>query len=45
LDDWTIGAAATHVRVGNPLFGYVLFPTYVAALLWTASSCATGGCT
>lgn len=28
------GAVATHVRVGNPLFGYVLFPTYVAAFLW-----------
>ena len=29
------GAIATHVRVGNPLFSHVLFPTYVAALLWT----------
>jgi hypothetical protein len=28
------GAVATHVRVGNPLFGFVLFPVYVAALLW-----------
>jgi hypothetical protein len=28
------GAIATHVRVGNPLFTHVLFPTYVAALLW-----------
>ena len=28
------GAVATHVRVGNPLFSHVLFPTYVAALLW-----------
>lgn len=28
------GAIATHLRIGNPLFGYVLFPTYVAALLW-----------
>jgi hypothetical protein len=28
------GAVATHVRVGNPLFTHVLFPTYVAALLW-----------
>ena len=27
------GAVATHVRVGNPLFTHVLFPTYVAALL------------
>ena len=28
------GAIATHVRVANPLFTHVLFPTYVAALLW-----------
>ena len=28
------GAVATHVRVGNPLFTHVLFPTYVAALVW-----------
>ena len=28
------GAVATHVRVGDPLFTHVLFPTYVAALLW-----------
>ena len=28
------GAVATHVRVGNPLVTHVLFPTYVAALLW-----------
>ena len=28
------GAIAVHVRVGNPLFTHVLFPTYVAALLW-----------
>jgi len=28
------GAVATQVRVGNPLFTHVLFPTYVAALLW-----------
>ena len=28
------GAVATHVRVGNPLFSHILFPTYVAALLW-----------
>jgi hypothetical protein len=28
------GAIATHVRVGDPLLGYTLFPTYVAALLW-----------
>ena len=28
------GAVATHVRVGNPVFTHVLFPTYVAAFLW-----------
>ncbi|MEP7226186.1 MAG: DoxX family protein [Gemmatimonadales bacterium] len=28
------GAVATHVRVGSPLFTHVLFPIYVAALLW-----------
>lgn len=28
------GAVATHVRVENPLFSHVLFPLYVAALLW-----------
>ena len=28
------GAVATHVRVGNPLFSHILFPVYVAALLW-----------
>jgi hypothetical protein len=28
------GAIATHVRLGNPLFSHVLFPTYVAAFLW-----------
>lgn len=28
------GAVATHVRIGNPLFSHVLFPTYVAALIW-----------
>ena len=28
------GAIATHVRVANPLFTHVLFPVYVAALLW-----------
>jgi len=30
------GAIATHVRVANPLFTHVLFPIYVAALLWGA---------
>ncbi len=28
------GAVATHVRVGHPLFSHVLFPVYVATLLW-----------
>src|SRR5215216_5131031 len=28
------GAVATHVRVGNPLASHVLFPMYVAALVW-----------
>ena len=28
------GAVATHMRVANPLFSHVLFPTYVAAFLW-----------
>lgn len=28
------GAVATHVRLGNPLFSHMLFPTYVAAFLW-----------
>jgi hypothetical protein len=28
------GAIATHLRIGNPLFSHVLFPIYVAALLW-----------
>jgi DoxX-like family len=30
------GAIATHVRVGSPLFTHVLFPIYVAVLLWGA---------
>ena len=28
------GAIATHVRIGSPLFTHVLFPIYVAVLLW-----------
>jgi hypothetical protein len=28
------GAISIQLRVGNPLFTHVLFPTYVAALLW-----------
>jgi len=28
------GAVATHVRMSAPLFSHILFPVYVAALLW-----------
>ena len=28
------GAIATHVRLENPLFSHILFPLYIAALLW-----------
>ena len=28
------GAVASHVRVGSPLFTHILFPIYVAVLLW-----------
>lgn len=28
------GAIATHVRLANPWLTHILFPTYVAALLW-----------
>lgn len=28
------GAVATHVRIGDPLFSHVLFPTYIGVLLW-----------
>lgn len=28
------GAVATHVRIGDTIFTHVLFPIYVAALLW-----------
>jgi hypothetical protein len=28
------GAVATHLRVGNPLFSHILFPTYLGVLLW-----------
>lgn len=30
------GAAATHARLGNPLFSHVLFSVYIAILLWGA---------
>jgi hypothetical protein len=28
------GAIATHVRVGDPLFSHVLFPSYVGVMIW-----------
>jgi hypothetical protein len=28
------GAVAAHLRVGDPLFSHILFPTYVAGLIW-----------
>lgn len=28
------GAIVTHLRLDNPLFSHILFPTYVAALIW-----------
>jgi hypothetical protein len=28
------GAIATHLRLDNPLFSHILFPTYLAALAW-----------
>jgi DoxX-like family len=28
------GAIATHLRVSDPLFSHVLFPTYLGVLLW-----------
>jgi hypothetical protein len=28
------GAIATHVRVDNPLFSHILFPVYLALLMW-----------
>lgn len=30
------GAVATQMRVGSPLFTHILFPIYVAALIWGA---------
>ena len=29
------GAVASQVRVGHPLFGYILAPVYVAIFIWT----------
>ena len=28
------GAVATHLRVGDPVFSHVLFPTYMGAVIW-----------
>jgi hypothetical protein len=28
------GAVASNVRIGNPLFSHVLFPVYIAAMVW-----------
>ena len=28
------GAVATQTRVGNPLFSHILFPVYLALLIW-----------
>jgi hypothetical protein len=28
------GAITTHVRVGSPLFSHILFPVYLAVLIW-----------
>jgi hypothetical protein len=28
------GAVATHLRVGDPLFSHILFPTYLGVILW-----------
>ncbi|CAG7654611.1 DoxX family protein [Paenibacillus allorhizosphaerae] len=28
------GAIATHVRLDNPLFSHILFPVYIAILVW-----------
>lgn len=30
---WAIGAIASRVRVGNPLFTHTLFPVYIAVLI------------
>jgi hypothetical protein len=29
------GAVASQLRIGAPLFSHILFPAYVAALLWS----------
>lgn len=30
------GAVAIHVQVGNPLYTHILFPIYIAVLLWSS---------
>lgn len=35
------GAVATHYRVGSPLLSHVLFPVYVALLLWAGLALRT----
>jgi hypothetical protein len=34
LSGYLGGAISVQVRVGNPLFGYILFPVYVGVLMW-----------
>lgn len=34
LSGYLGGAISTHVRVNDPLFSHVLFPAYIALLLW-----------
>jgi hypothetical protein len=36
------GAIATHVRAGDPLFTHVLFPIYVAAVVWVGLALRDG---
>jgi hypothetical protein len=30
------GAVCTHLRIGDPLWSHVLFPTYLGTLIWAA---------
>ncbi len=39
LSGYLGGAVAIQLRVGNPLFGYVLFPVYLGILLWGGLYC------
>ena len=34
LTGWLGGAIASHLRVGDPLFTHILFPLYIALMLW-----------